>query len=82
MTSSESAAYNKLLSVIKQKCLECSGGKTEEVRDCALVPVYQKRTLVQGCSLWPFRLGLATKEDERKLKRARSAYEKALAEAA
>ena len=78
MTSAESRAYNKLLSVIKQKCMDCSGGKTGEVKQCTLVPVYQKRTLVKGCPLWPYRLGETSAKDLRKLKRTRSTYEKSL----
>jgi len=67
----------KLRSIIKQKCMDCSGNKASEVENCPLVPVYRKRTLVMGCPLWPYRRGSGpTDKDERKLKRTRSAYEK------
>ena len=77
MTNQEARAFNKLKSLIKQKCMDCSGGKIGEVKMCPLVPVYAKRTLVKGCPLWPYRLGEPTEKDNRKLKRTRSAYEKA-----
>ena len=78
MTSSEARAHNKLRAVIQQKCRDCSGGLTTEVKGCTLVPVYNKRTLVQGCSLWPYRCGEPVKGDEAKLKRARRQYEKSV----
>ena len=77
MTDTEQRAFNKLKSLIKQKCWDCSGNVTSEVEQCPLVPVYQKRTLVMGCPLWPYRMGTEpTEKDEQKLKRTRSAYER------
>lgn len=61
---------------IQNKCYDCSGRQTGEVEKCALVPVYNKRTLVMGCPLWPFREGAQEKTDSRKLKQAKVAYEK------
>ncbi len=76
MTNTETRALNKLKSVIKQKCMDCSGGLSGEVNHCTLVPIYQKRTLVSGCPLWPYRQGEPTQADENKLKRMRSKYER------
>ncbi len=39
---------NTPLKAIKKKCLECSGGDKEEVRNCAL----------RQCPLFPFRMGV------------------------
>ncbi len=39
---------NTPLKAIKKKCLECSGGDKQEVRQCAL----------RQCPLFPYRLGL------------------------
>jgi hypothetical protein len=36
-----------VLTAIKAKCLDCSGGNKAEVRDC----------LVRNCALFPFRMG-------------------------
>jgi len=38
---------NKLLKLIRSKCLDCSAGSSNEVRLCP----------VKDCPLWPFRLG-------------------------
>lgn len=65
---------NKLHAVIKAKCMDCSGHSKVEVEKCPLVPVYVKRTLVRGCPLWPYRQGLPTTADEKKIKRIRRTY--------
>ena len=36
-----------ILKAIREKCLDCSCGNRAEVKDC----------LVQGCPLYPFRMG-------------------------
>jgi len=36
-----------ILTAIRTKCLDCSGGQRSEVRECP----------VRGCALWPFRYG-------------------------
>ena len=36
-----------ILHVVRQKCLDCSGGRRGEVRACTLI----------ACPLWPFRMG-------------------------
>src|SRR5260370_33539080 len=36
-----------MLAIIREKCLDCSGGSPSEVRKCTCT----------GCALWPYRLG-------------------------
>ena len=36
-----------ILTAIRTKCLDCSGGQRSEVRECP----------IRGCALWPFRFG-------------------------
>ena len=36
-----------ILAVIREKCIDCSGGSKAEVRYCT----------VTGCPLWPYRMG-------------------------
>lgn len=48
LTLGEFAAQGmSTLKAIRRRCLDCSGGATTAVRDCACA----------GCDLWPFRLG-------------------------
>ena len=47
---------SKLLKAIRKKCLECSGGYTEEVLNCEITE----------CSLYPYRLGLGYIQGKKK----------------
>jgi hypothetical protein len=40
-------AKRPLLKVIREKCIDCSGGSLAQVRRCP----------VQRCALWPYRMG-------------------------
>jgi hypothetical protein len=40
-------AGKPVLSVIRDKCLDCCAGHVDEVRKCVAV----------GCALWPYRMG-------------------------
>jgi hypothetical protein len=58
-----------ILSVIREKCLDCSAGQTDEVRKCVAVT----------CALWPYRMGsnpfrsVTLSDEERERRRARLA---------
>ena len=47
---------SKLLMVIRRKCMDCSGEMREEVLNCEMVE----------CPLYPYRLGLGYKNEEKK----------------
>ena len=49
---------SKLLKTIRKKCLDCSGGYTEEVLNCEILE----------CPLYPYRMGLNYKKEEKILK--------------
>ncbi len=64
-----------ILSAIREKCLDCSGGSVAETRRCSVIK----------CALWPFRMGTNPFRAERAMsddQRAAAAYRLAKARAA
>ena len=45
MPSKQTPNKKELLSAIRQKCLDCSGGMRSEVKNCR----------IRDCPLWPYR---------------------------
>ena len=58
---SEKPTSDALLKIIRDHCLECSGGSRWDVHNC----------LVRNCKLWPYRKGEPLKKKERKNKKNR-----------
>ncbi len=46
-----------VLTALRERCIDCSGGNTAEVRRCTAL----------GCPLWPFRMGTNPWRAEREL---------------
>lgn len=51
------AQVRYLLRTINKHCYSCSGGVKKEVTYCPLSQVFDKKTLIKGCHLYPFRMG-------------------------
>ncbi len=48
------AKLRKIINVVRKHCYRCCGNSITEAKRCGMKPKYEKRTLVDGCALYPY----------------------------